>query len=46
MVARLDMTYDTAMNGQEAVERFVESDGAYDIVLMDVEMPVGERATP
>ena len=37
----------SAVNGQEAVERFIADDGHYDLILMDVQMPVmdGYQAT-
>lgn len=37
-LAKTDFSYDLAENGQEAVEKFEQ--GAYDLVLMDINMPV------
>lgn len=42
-----DITVDYANNGQEAVEQFLHHGDSYDLILMDVQMPVmdGYRAT-
>jgi CheY-like chemotaxis protein len=39
MIKSLGLTHDIANNGKEAVEK-VEANKAYDLVLMDVQMPV------
>lgn len=46
MLANIGLTYDVAVNGLEAVEK-VSGEKSYDIVLMDVQMPVmdGYEAT-
>jgi two-component system sensor histidine kinase/response regulator len=38
---------DVAMNGEEAVKRFIQQEGHYDLVFMDIQMPVmdGHAAT-
>lgn len=42
-----DITVDYANNGQEAVDRFLQHGDSYDLILMDVQMPVmdGYQAT-
>ena len=39
MLAKAGYRVDVASNGREAVEKFAEYPGAYDIILMDVQMP-------
>lgn len=40
MLERVGATVTTAANGREAVEKVSEADGAFSLVLMDVQMPV------
>lgn len=41
LLGMVHMTVDRVANGQEAVERFVKAQpGAYDMILMDIQMPV------
>ncbi len=47
MLERLDVLYDLAVNGQEAVDAVTASPTKYDIILLDSHMPVmnGDQAT-
>lgn len=41
LLKMVHMETDYAVNGQEAIDKFVASDvGAYDIILMDIQMPI------
>lgn len=40
LLERVGIEVDTAVNGQEAVELFRLNRGAYDVILMDIRMPV------
>ncbi|WP_243259614.1 response regulator [Eubacterium sp. 1001713B170207_170306_E7] len=47
LLKMMDMEVDCACNGQEALEQFLVNGDAYDLILMDVQMPVmgGYEAT-
>ncbi len=39
-LSMLDVTCDSAKNGQEAYELYLENNSKYDLILLDVEMPI------
>ncbi|MCP4521653.1 MAG: PAS domain S-box protein [Cytophagales bacterium] len=45
ILEKVDCIIDTANNGQKAVDKVVEADGKYDLVLMDIQMPVMDGIT-
>ncbi|MDO4619695.1 MAG: response regulator [Lachnospiraceae bacterium] len=40
MLERVGIEVETAANGREAVDRFAQEDGNFDLILMDIRMPV------
>ena len=47
MLEKVEITYELAKNGQEGVEKFFNSDKKFDLILMDIQMPImgGYEAT-
>ena len=40
MLEKAGLDVDTAMNGEEALDAFRKAEGAYDLILMDIQMPL------
>lgn len=45
MLSITKVKIDTAENGFEAIEKFTDADGNYDLILMDIQMPIMDGCT-